>query len=121
MLAYTIFHENKNSKQVSGNGNPIKKIFIKNDAIKIEDKTIEEYGLQISNTSSFIVKQFNMPIDTTPNLNLPTKIVASNSPKPYVTIPGYIKTFKSKDTIKGEITLGDKKKGYFARLSIPDF
>ena len=68
-----------------------------------------------------MVKQFNMPLDIEASLNLPNKKVASNSPKPYVVIPGYIKAFKKKDQITGEITLRNKKKGYFARLSIPDF
>ena len=124
MLAHTIFHENNNTGLEPGNGTPIKKIFVKNDTITLDNKTIQQYGVKIlpsSTVGSLMVKQFNMPLDIEASLNLPNKKVASNSPKPYVVIPGYIKAFKKKDQITGEITLGDKKKGYFARLSIPDF
>ena len=124
MLAYTIFHENNNTGLEPGNGIPIKKIFVKNNSIIIDDKTIEQYGVKTlpsSTVGSLMVKQFNMPLDIEASLNLPNKKVASNSPKPYVVIPGYIKAFKKKDQITGEITLRNKKKGYFARLSIPDF
>ena len=124
MLAHTIFHENNNTGLEPGNGTPIKKIFVKNDTITLDNKTIQQYGVKIlpsSTVGSLMVKQFNMPLDIEASLNLPNKKVASNSPDPYVVIPGYIKAFKKKDQITGEITLGDKKKGYFARLSIPDF
>ncbi len=113
MLVHTIFQENNNTGLEPGNGIPIKKIFVKNNAIIIDDKTIEQYGVKTlpsSTVGSLMVKQFNMPLDMEASLNLPNKKVASNSPKPYVVIPGYIKAFKKKDSIVGEITLGDKKR-----------
>ena len=124
MLAHTIFQENNNTGLEPGNGIPIKKIFVKNNTITLDNKNIQQYGIKTlpsSTVGSLMLTQFNMPLDIEPSLNLPHKKVASNSPKPYVVIPGYIKAFKKKDQIIGEITLGDKKKGYFARLSIPDF
>ena len=123
MLAYELYCENKNTKQDSGRGIPIKKIFINNNNITLDNKPIQEYGddTKSSIIIQFLKERFNMPVDTTPSLNIPNKVVASNSPKPYITIPGYLKVYAKKDQITGELTLGDKKKGYFARLSIPDF
>ena len=123
MLAYELVLENIKTKQESGRGIPVKKIFIENDNILIDEKTIDEYGY--GDTPNPIIqslqKKLDMPLDTNSNLNLPNKVVASNSPKPYITISGYYKAYFKKDKIIGQLTLGDSKKGYFATLNLSNF
>lgn len=122
MLAYELVKENSETNQEPGRGIPIKKIFIENNRITIDDKNIDEYGYY--DTPNMIIqslqKNLDMPLDTNSNLNLPNKRVASNSPKPYVIIPGYYKAYFKKDQLIGELTLGDSKKGYFAKLNLSD-
>lgn len=124
MLAYELFLENESTGQDPGKSIPIKKIFVTKDtSIKIDDKPLDTYGrLSVPNKlSDFLQTHFDMPIDTNKNLSLPRKIVAPNAAKPYVAIPGYVKISIKKDQMSGEITLGYKPNGYFAKLSIPDY
>jgi len=124
MLAYQLYLENKKNNQDTGSGIPIKKLFVNRYDVTIDNTALDAFGDDGQSTvqmSQFLKKQFDMPLDTTPNINLPNKISASRSPKPYVTIPGYIKTKKKKDNVIGELTLGDKTKEYFAKLTIPDY
>ncbi len=122
MLAYELVLENSKTNQESGRGIPIKKIFIENDNITIDDNSLDNYGYDETPNPviNSLQKNLDMPLDTNSNLNLPNKIVASNSSKPYVTIPGYYKAYFKKDQIIGELTLGDSKKGYFAKLNLSD-
>lgn len=124
--------ENKNSNIEPGNGNPIKKIFVKNNTVRIDTTPINKFGsTNTPDTSkSYLQKNFDMPIDTNPNINLPGKMVASASPKPYIKISGFINTYNKKGQITGELTLGTKPKKntnpkkepkptQYAKLSIP--
>ena len=114
-----------------GHGHPIKRIFVKNDVIKIDPTPADTFGLSniSDNPKKALRKTLDMPIDTNPNINLPNKMVSSNSPKPYVKISGYVKLFNKKgsNSAVGEITLGikpkkqDAKKQPYAKLSIPSY
>ena len=123
LIAYELFLENKNSNQDEGKGFPIKKIFFENDSVTLDDTAIQTYGQIDTSTvlANIIQKNLDMPIDTNSTLNIPKKIVAPNSPKPYVVIPGFIKIQTKKNQKYGEITLGDKRKGGFAKMSIPNY
>ena len=122
MLAYELVKETSKTNHEPGRGIPIKKIFIENDNIIIDDNPLDNYGYdETPNTIiNSLQKNLDMPLDTNSNLKLPNKIVASNSSKPYVTIPGYYKAYFKKDQIIGELTLGDSKKGYYATLNLSD-
>ena len=125
MLAYELYYENKDSNTERGRAHPIKKIFVKNNVIKIDTTPIDIVGRSenLDNAKSSLQKILDMPIDTNPNINLPSKMVSSNSPKPYVIIPGIAKLFNKKgsDSVAGEITLGNKTKGSYAKLSLPSY
>ena len=124
MLAYELYLENKNTGQDFGKGIPIKKITVDSKGkIEIDDIPIEKYDkMETSNNQiNFIQKNFNMPIDTINDLNLPKKIVASNAKTPYVTIFGSIKIKTKNNTKYGTIILGNEKKGYSAKLFIPEY
>ena len=130
MLAYELYRHTKKSGSDSGIGIPIKKIFVSGETITIDDTTISEYGT--TNTpdklKDFLQKNFDMPIDVNPKLNLPEKIVSSASPKPYVVIYGYINACNKEVKIDGQkqwvlevqITLGKEKKK-FAKMTLPDY
>ncbi len=122
MLAYELVNETSETKNEPGRGIPIKKIFIENDSMTIDDKNIDTYGY--GDTPNPVInslqKNLDMPLDTNSNLNLPNKIVASNSPQPYVKISGYYKVYYKKDQIIGELTLADSKKASFAKLNLSD-
>ena len=126
MLAYELYLHNKDTDSETGKGVPIKKIFIDKDSFKIDDTPIDKYGE--TNTSdpikNWFQRNFDMPIDTIKEINLPNKLVASNASKPYVTIYGladfHIKTKKGNKEIIGKITLGDKKKKPYAELLFPE-
>lgn len=128
MLAYELYRQNKKSGRVSGKGRPIKKIYVNKGRIQIDDTPIQKYGrIAISSPlQSFLQDTFDMPIDTNQKINLPKKVVASASPKPYVVIQGDINLkpntnkAKSEKEITGEVTLGRKKSAY-AKLSIPSY
>ena len=130
MLAYELYYQNEKSGKEPGSGQPIKKIYVNGNNVKLDSTSISQYGFTKTpdNMRNYLQENFDMPIDTIPKVQLPKKIVASNSPKPYVKIFGYVKLFskmikKDGEKVKqltGEITLGDKKSSQYARLSIPD-
>ena len=130
MLAYELYAANSEYDIVSGYGYPIKKIFVNNDNIQIDNTPIDKYAsIDVPNKlKSFLQKNFDMPIDNNPKIFLPHKIVAPRSPKPYLKISGSIELkFKkinadsqSSTQISGHIILGKENPPY-AKLSIPDY
>ena len=123
MLIYDLYLENKKTKQDTGKGIPIKKIFMNdNQEITIDDKTIDEFiKIETPNRmNEFLQSNFDMPLDTLHTIHLPKKQVASNASKPYIVISGYINARKQKDgTIISDITLmlGKAK----ATMKIPNY
>ena len=92
MLAYELAHINKKTNTASGDGIPIKKIFVDKDKITIDATSIDENALfnTPDKLKNYLQRAFDMTIDTNKKINLPHKKVASNSQKPYVKISGYI-------------------------------
>ena len=80
MLAYDLYYRNKDT---CGNvtrslvENPIKKIYIDQDTIKIDSKALEEYGSKISGRYRILQESLTMPLNTSDRmrLNLPDLLI----------------------------------------------
>lgn len=110
MLAFEAFLLNKNSR--GGNPKslkPIKKIIYKNKEWIIDNKTIEEYGSDISEKFRSLQEWLSMPLTTSDSLllNLPDYRTSPSQPNPYFEIYGTLKTNKSLQSV---LTLSIGKK-----------
>ncbi len=104
MLAYDLYFRNKDS-----HGNvtrlreqPIKKIYIKRKTIKIDFKTLDEYGSKISDRYRVLQESLTMPLNTGDRdlLNLPDYRTSTNQPSPYINIFGTLKKLKKETILK---------------------
>jgi hypothetical protein len=107
LLAYELYLKNKESTgEVVKKTKPIKKIFVNKNNIKIDNKTREEYGSELTNDQGFIQDWLSMPLNTsnTKLLNLPDKRTGSRSSPPYIKIYGIYENNKSKEKISLSIS-----------------
>lgn len=127
MLAYELYLKNKESTgEVVKKTKPIKKIFVNKNNIKIDNKTREEYGSELTNDQGFIQDWLSMPLNTsnTKLLNLPDKRTGSRSSPPYIKIYGIYENNKSKEKIslsisgKDPLNLNGNKKNFVAELDL---
>ena len=118
MLAYELFLKNKEyDGEFPKTVKPIKKIFVKNDQIVIDPKTLDDYGKNIISEYRLFQDLLSMPLNTSSFLNLPNKVTGSNSPKPYVELYG---TFENKKTgPKISISISGRDKNQFRAIPPP--
>jgi hypothetical protein len=107
MLAYELFLLNRSStgsnpKQVR----PVKKVFFKNGRVDVDSKTPEEYGCDIKSKTQNIL---SMPLNTSRELYLPSKVTGANQARPYVELFGDMVRKKSATTFS--ISTSGKDKG----------
>ena len=110
MLAYELFHNNKNSNANNPKKQfPIKKIFYKNNKIIVDKKTLEAYGSGTTKSTSQLQNWLQMPLNTinVMELNLPDFRTGSAGANPYIEIYGYLKTNKKLET-KIILSIGKK-------------
>ena len=110
MLAYELFHSNKNSNATDKKRQfPIKKIFYKNTKVTIDQTTLEEYGSTTTEDTRQIQNWLQMPLNTSnaEKLNMPDFRTGAASANPYIEIYGYLKTSKSLES-KLFLTIGKK-------------
>lgn len=110
MLAYELFYNNKNSKA----NNPksqflIKKVFYKNNHVAIDQKTLEEYGSEVTESTKQVQNWLQMPLNTIniDDLNMPDFRTGAASANPYIEVYGFVKTNKSGET-KLSLSIGKK-------------
>ena len=113
MLAYELFHNNKNStvrdvKDIF----PTKKIFYKKNDIVIDPKTLDEYDPKTITRTEQLQKWLQMPLNTTDAklLNLPDFRTGSASQNPYIEVYGNLKT-NNKQESKLTLLIGKKSNG----------
>lgn len=100
MLAYDLFYQNKNNPDsVVKRVTPIKKIYANENGFEVDKKTLDEYGMKLTEKTRLFQEYLQMPLNSTntEKLNLPFMTLAPNSPKPYIEIFG---NFKNKKTGK---------------------
>jgi len=110
MLAYELFHNNKDSTTNNPKKQfPIKKIFYKNGKSIIEKTTLEEYGSAVTETTRQLQNWLVMPLNTidAKKLNLPDYRTGTAGANPYIEIYGYLKTSKSLES-KLSLSIGKK-------------
>jgi len=110
MLAYELFHNNKNSTTGDQKKQfPIKKIFYKNNSITIDKKTLEKYGSVDTKTTQQLQKWLVMPLNTinVEKLNLPDFRTGTAGANPYIEIYGYLKTNRAEES-KLVLSIGKK-------------
>ncbi len=91
MLAYELYLANRTLSSEAGRPDPVKKIFVDfscKKSIKIDIKTLEEYGGKTYSKTKSIQEIFSMPLITEPGVGLPDKGTGSNSKPPYLKING---------------------------------
>lgn len=96
MLAYELYLNNKDSKSEAVKTlRLLKKIFVNEDKIEIDTKTLDEYGSEIIDASqspvpNFLQQCLSMPLNTTDvdKLNLIDKRTGTRSRSPYIKIYG---------------------------------
>ena len=96
MLAYELYLNNKDSKSEAVKTlRLLKKIFVNEDKIEIDTKTLDEYGSEIIDASqspvpNFLQQCLSMPLNTTDvdKLNLIDKRTGTKSRSPYIKIYG---------------------------------
>ena len=99
MLAYELYLRNKGStSNVVKKEKPIKKIFINNNKIELDEKTLDEYGSRVVDKFRILQESLTMPLNTCDitQLNLPSVRPSTNQPNPYVEISGSFSKTKSK-------------------------
>jgi len=99
LLAYELYLKNKGStSNVVKNEKPIKKIFVSNNHIEIDGKTLDEYGSLIKDKFRILQESLTMPLNTcdVTQLNLPSVRPSTSQPNPYVEISGSFSKTKSK-------------------------
>jgi len=112
MLAYDLYHRNKDTHGniTRSREQPIKKIYIKRKTktIKIDSKTLDEYGSKILDRFRVLQESLAMPLITGDRelLNLSENITSPRQPNPYIKIFGTLK--KSKQEILLKLTLQTK-------------
>ncbi len=110
MLAYELFHNNKNftipdvEKQF-----PIKKIFYKNNKITIDKEGLEMYDSETTSGTEQLQNWLQMPLNTidSKKLNLPDFRVGKAGLRPYIEIYGSLKT-NSVEESKLSLSIGKK-------------
>ena len=110
MLAYELFHNNKDSTKNNPKKQlPIKKIFYKQDKIILDKMTLEEYGSSYTETTRQLQNWLVMPLNTidVKQFNLPDFRTGAAGANPYIEIYGYLKTNKSKES-KLVLSIGKK-------------
>ena len=110
MLAYELFHNNKNSTaNVTKKQLPIKKIFYKNNKITIDETNREEYGSKVTEATKQLQDWLQMPLNTidVKLLNLPDFRTGTAGSNPYIEIYGYLKTNTAKES-KLTLSIGKK-------------
>jgi hypothetical protein len=112
MLAYDLYYRNKDKRgnvTRSLRENPIKKIYVEQDTIKIDSKTLEEYGSKISDRYRILQESLIMPLDTSDGmrLNLPDNS-STSQPHPYIKIYGTLKKVKSKSGLLLKLSIQTK-------------
>lgn len=127
LLIHELYRETLGTSHDTGKGIPIKKIFVKNGRFEIDKTPIDTYGeiKTPNNMKNYLQRNFGMPLDTIDGINLPNKLVAPNSPKPYIVIPGMINIMEKNGVKHGQIRLGykgkkDGKPSSYATLTMPD-
>ena len=98
LLAYELYLRNKDSGvNVVKREKPIKKIYVLNDNVVIDTKTLDEYGSSISEKYRILQESLAMPLNTSNSslLNLPDFRTSTNQPNPYVEIRCNLKRSKS--------------------------
>ena len=98
MLAYDLYLGNKDTtSNIVKYEKPIKKIFVNNNNIEIDKKTLDEYGSKISDSCRILQESLTMPLNTSDFslLNLPDRRTSTNQPNPYVEIHGNLSKIKS--------------------------
>ncbi len=97
MLAYELFHNNKNSPTNDQKSQfPIKKIFYKHNKITIDEKKLDGYGSKTTKKTKQLQEWLQMPLNTidVQKLNLPDFRTGSAAVNPYIEVYGYLKTTK---------------------------
>lgn len=115
MLAYELYLKNiKNDKNPAKSIFPLKKIFVKNNEISVDGKTLDNYASEKNQKFSFIQEWLQMPLITTflSKLNLPYRYAGANSRKPYLLIYGSFESTKKKDPVL-KLAIDDKSGNKF--------
>ena len=110
LLASELYQINKDSNINNPDKQfPIKKIFYKNNQIILDEKKIEQYGSEQTQTFKQLQNWLQMPLNTidVKRLNLPDFRTGSASANPYIEIYGTLSTTKSLES-KLSITIGKK-------------
>ena len=112
MLAYELFHNNRNlTKNNPKRQFPIKKIFYKNNKIIIDKKGREEHGSETTKDTKQLQDWLQMPLNTidVKQLNLPDFRTGTAGANPYIEIYGNLKTNKSSES-KLVLSIGKEAK-----------
>lgn len=117
MLAYELFLKNKDyAGEFVKNVKPVKKVFVKNDKVSLDKKTLSEYGITTREEFKIFQELLSMPLNTSDNLFIPNKATGTNSPKPYVEIYGRLDNKKTKKSIS--LSVKDKSNTFSAILDL---
>lgn len=110
MLAYELFHSNKNNTaNIVKQQFPLKKVFYNQGKIEIDKIFNEEYASHHTKDTKQLQDWLMMPLNTidAKKLNLPDYRTGAASPNPYIEVYGYLKTSKSLES-KLFLTIGKK-------------
>jgi hypothetical protein len=133
MLAYELYLNNKDSKSEAVKRlKLVKKLFVNENGVEIDTKTLDEYGTDIIDISqsyalNFLQQWLSMPLNTADQdkLNLPDKKTGTRSLPPYVKIYGKFIINKKEKYISLEIDGRDpenikskEKKSFRSRLDL---
>ncbi len=110
MLAYELFHNNKNSTANNPKKQfPIKKIFYKKGKITIDETTMEKFGSGVTEGTKQLQNWLQMSLNTIDikKLNLPDFRTGAAGANPYIEIYGYLKINRALET-KVILSIGKK-------------
>lgn len=107
MLAYELFLKNKDDDgRIVKYVKPIKKVYLSNSNVELDQKGIEAYGSEKQIKSALLQELLSMPLNTSnaKMLNLPDQRTGSRSANPYLELFGLFVISKKEKKIK--ITIG---------------